>query len=78
MSKLQPRELWQQSGRDESYGPDMLRLTDRRDRHLVLAPTCEELLTTIVKANVSSYRDLPVTLYQIQTKFRDELRPRAG
>ena len=78
MSKLQPRELWQQSGRDESYGPDMLRLTDRRDRHLVLAPTCEELLTNIVKANVSSYRDLPVTLYQIQTKFRDEPRPRGG
>ena len=78
MSKLQPREIWQQSGRDESYGPDMLRLTDRRDRHLVLAPTCEELLTNIVKANVSSYRDLPVTLYQIQTKFRDEPRPRGG
>ncbi len=78
MSMLQPRELWEQSGRDESYGPDMLRLTDRRDRRLVLAPTSEELLTTIVKANVGSYRDLPVTLYQIQTKFRDEPRPRGG
>ncbi len=78
LSKLQPIELWRQSGRDEQYGPDMMRLTDRRDRRLALAPTCEELLTTIVKANVLSYRDLPVTLYQIQTKFRDEPRPRAG
>ena len=72
MSMLQPRELWEQSGRDEQYGPDMMRLQDRRDRRLVLAPTSEELLTNIVKANVLSYRDLPVTLYQIQTKFRDE------
>ena len=78
MSKLQPREMWEESGRFESYGPDMMRLTDRRDRWLVLAPTCEELLTNIVKANVHSYRDLPVTLYQIQTKFRDEPRPRGG
>ena len=78
LSKLQPIEIWRQSGRDESYGPDMMRLTDRRDRLLALAPTCEELLTNIVKANVLSYRDLPVTLYQIQTKFRDEPRPRAG
>ncbi len=78
MSMLQPREIWQESGRDESYGPDMMRLRDRRDRWIVLAPTSEELLTNIVKANVLSYRDLPVTLYQIQTKFRDEPRPRAG
>ena len=78
MSKLQPREIWEESGRYESYGPDMMRLTDRRDRWLVLAPTCEELLTNIVKANVYSYRDLPVILYQIQTKFRDEPRPRGG
>lgn len=78
LSKLQPIEIWRQSGRDESYGPDMMRLTDRRARLLALAPTCEELLTNIVKANVLSYRDLPVTLYQIQTKFRDEPRPRAG
>ena len=75
MSVLQPRELWQQAGRDEEYGPDMFRLGDRRDRPLVLAPTHEELLTTMVRANVNSYRDLPVTLYQIQTKFRDEPRP---
>ena len=78
MSVLQPRELWQQAGRDEEYGPDMFRLEDRRERPLVLAPTHEELLTTMVKANVNSYRDLPVTLYQIQTKFRDEPRPRGG
>ena len=78
MSKLQPLEIWERSGRMQAYGPDMMRLTDRRDRGLALAPTCEELLTNIVKANVNSYRDLPVILYQIQTKFRDEPRPRGG
>ena len=78
MSKLQPMEIWERSGRMAAYGPDMMRLMDRRDRWLALAPTCEELLTNIVKANVNSYRDLPVTLYQIQTKFRDEPRPRGG
>ena len=78
MSALQPRELWRQSGRDELMGPDLFRLRDRRERPLVMAPTHEELLTNIVKANVSSYRDLPVILYQIQTKFRDEPRPRGG
>ena len=78
MSVLQPRELWQQSGRDDMIGPDMFRLEDRRQRHLILAPTHEELLTTMVKANVNSYRDLPLIIYQIQTKFRDEPRPRGG
>ena len=78
LSTLQPRELWQESGRDAEYGPDMFRLEDRRQRPLVLAPTHEELLTNIVKANVRSYRDLPVIIYQIQTKFRDEPRPRGG
>ena len=78
MSALQPRELWQESGRDELMGPDLFRLQDRRERPLVMAPTHEELLTNIVKANVSSYRDLPLILYQIQTKFRDEPRPRGG
>jgi len=78
LSALQPRELWQQSGRDDSIGPDMFRLEDRRQRHLVLAPTHEELLTNMVKANVHSYRDLPLIIYQIQTKFRDEPRPRGG
>ena len=78
MTVLQPRELWKESGRDEDYGEGMFRLQDRREREMVLAPTHEELLTTIVKANVNSYRDLPLILYQIQTKFRDEPRPRGG
>ena len=78
MSVLQPRELWKESGRDEDYGEGMFRLRDRREREMVLAPTHEELLTTMVKANVNSYRDLPLILYQIQTKFRDEPRPRAA
>ena len=75
---LQPRELWQKSGRDEVYGPDMIRLKDRRERELVLPPTNEELITDTVKSVVQSHRDLPFTLYQIQTKFRDEPRPRGG
>ena len=78
MPVLQPRELWDQSGRAEAYGPEMFALADRRDRPLVMAPTSEELLTCMVKANVHSYRDLPLSLYQIQTKFRDEPRPRGG
>ncbi len=78
MPVVQPRELWDRSGRTEAYGPDLFQLTDRRDRPLVLAPTHEELLTTIVKTHVQSYRDLPVILYQIQTKLRDEPRPRGG
>ena len=78
LSTLQPRELWEKSGRDGEYGPDMFRLEDRRERPLVLAPTHEELLTEIVKGNVNSYRDLPLNIYQIQTKFRDEPRPRGG
>jgi len=75
---LQPRNLWQQSGRDDVYGPDMLRLKDRKDRSLILPPTNEELITLTVKNVVQSYKDLPVSVYQIQTKFRDEPRPRAG
>ena len=78
LSALQPRELWDASGRTEILGSELFQLEDRRDRPLVLAPTHEELLLTIVKANVHSYRDLPMILYQIQTKFRDEPRPRAG
>lgn len=78
MSVVQPQDLWDQSGRNELYGPDLFRLQDRRDRPLVLAPTHEELLTTMARANVHSYRDLPLMLYQIQTKFRDEPRPRGG
>ena len=78
LSVLQPIELWDRSGRNELYGPDLFRLRDRRDRPMAVAPTHEELLTTMVKSCVSSYRDLPLILYQIHTKFRDELRPRAG
>lgn len=78
MSVLQPRELWDQSGRTDAYGPELFQLQDRRDRPMVLAPTHEELLTTIVNHHVQSYRNLPIILYQIQTKFRDEPRPRGG
>ncbi len=75
---LQPLEIWEESGRAAAFGDNLFRLKDRRDRDLVLAPTHEEVITQMVRANVSSYRDLPLILYQIQTKFRDEPRPRAG
>ncbi len=78
MSALQPLELWDESGRSDAMGSELFRLRDRRERPLVLAPTHEELLTYMVKANVNSYRDLPLIIYQIQTKFRDEPRPRGG
>ena len=78
MPALQPAETWQQSGRYEAMGEILFRVSDRRDRNLVLAPTHEEVITAIAKANIESYRDLPRLLYQIQTKFRDEPRPRAG
>ena len=74
----QPLELWRQSGRDELYGPLMFRLLDRKDTGFCLAPTAEEVITTTVRNEYSSYRDLPVNLYQIQWKYRDELRPRFG
>ena len=78
MPALQPLELWDQTGRNAAFGDNMFRLEDRRGRPLALAPTHEEVVTNIVKGNVQSYRDLPVILYQMQTKFRDEPRPRAG
>ena len=78
MSALQPLEFWDESGRSVAMGSELFRLHDRRERPLVLAPTHEELLTYMVKANVNSYRDLPLIIYQIQTKFRDEPRPRGG
>ena len=78
LSILQPRDLWTTSGRDNIFGPDMIRLVDRRNRDFVLPPTNEELVTETFKAISQSYRDLPVILYQIQTKFRDEVRPRGG
>ena len=78
LSVLQPRELWDESGRTEAFGDDLFVLNDRRGRPLIVAPTHEEILTHMVKANVYSYRDLPLILYQIHTKFRDEPRPRGG
>lgn len=75
---LSPAELWQTSGRDKLYGDNLLRLKDRHGRHLVLGPTHEEVIIEMVQASVSSYKQLPLNLYQIQTKFRDEFRPRFG
>ena len=75
---LQPLELWQRSGRDGVIGEVMIKFTDRRGRSICLGPTHEEVITELVKSHVSSYKQLPLILYQIQTKFRDELRPRFG
>jgi len=78
MPVLQPLELWQETGRDLAFGKGLFTLSDRRERKLCLGPTHEEVITKLVSHNVQSYRDLPLLLYQIQTKFRDEPRPRAG
>ena len=78
MPALQPLEIWQASGRAEAFGTALFTVTDRRERDLVIAPTHEEAITMVVKSGVHSYRDLPKILYQIQTKFRDEARPRGG
>jgi len=78
MPALQPLELWQETGRDLAFGKGLFILSDRRDRKLALGPTHEEVMAELVSHNVQSYRDLPLLLYQIQTKFRDEPRPRAG
>lgn len=78
MPVMQPAELWKESGRYEVYGPELIRLHDRQQREFALGPTHEEVITSIVRSEINSYRKLPVTLYQIQTKFRDERRPRFG
>ena len=78
MPTIQSADLWRVSGRYDAYGPEMLRIKDRHDRDMLFSPTAEELVTDIFRAHVSSYRDLPLTLYQIQWKFRDEIRPRFG
>lgn len=78
MPGVHPAELWQQSGRWEKYGPELLRLKDRHGRDFCLSPTHEEVITALVKNEVRSYRQLPANFYQIQTKFRDEIRPRFG
>ena len=78
MPAVQPSELWQESGRWEQYGPELLRLRDRHDREFCFGPTHEEIITDLARKELSSYKQLPVTFYQIQTKFRDEVRPRFG
>jgi prolyl-tRNA synthetase len=75
---VQPSELWRESGRWEVYGSELLRFKDRHDRECCLGPTHEEVITDLVRRDVRSYRDIPLNLYQIQTKFRDEIRPRFG
>ena len=78
MPSIQPAEIWIESGRWEKYGPDLLRLKDRHQRDFCVGPTHEEVVTDIARREIRSYRQLPVNLYQIQTKFRDEIRPRFG
>lgn len=78
MPMVQPADLWRESGRYEKYGPELLRFTDRHDRESCLGPTHEEVITDIARMELHSYRDVPVNFYQIQTKFRDEIRPRFG
>ncbi|MCC5880950.1 MAG: proline--tRNA ligase [Idiomarina sp.] len=78
MPMVQPADLWQESGRWEAYGPELLRLQDRHQRDFVLGPTHEEVIAELVRKDVSSYKQLPLNLFQIQTKFRDEIRPRFG
>lgn len=78
MPVVQPAELWQESGRWEQYGPELLRFVDRGDRAFVLGPTHEEVITDLIRNELSSYKQLPLNFFQIQTKFRDEVRPRFG
>ena len=78
MPSVQPSELWQESERWEQYGPELLRFTDRHKRDFCLGPTFEEVITDLIRKDVSSYKQLPINLFQISTKFRDEIRPRFG
>ena len=78
MPAVQPAELWQESGRWEQYGPELLRFKDRKQSDFVMGPTHEEVVTDIARGQIKSYRQLPVNFYQVQTKFRDEIRPRFG
>ncbi len=78
MPAVQPFELWEESGRGPGYGPELLRFKDRHQRDFVIGPTHEEVITDVVRRDVKSYRQLPIHLYQIQSKFRDEIRPRFG
>lgn len=78
MPVIQPADLWQESGRWEQFGPELLRIKDRHDRPFALGPTHEEVITDLVRREISSYKQLPLNLYQVQTKVRDEVRPRFG
>ncbi|AHN28721.1 Prolyl-tRNA synthetase [Snodgrassella alvi wkB2] len=78
MPVVQPAELWQESGRWAFYGKELLRITDRHEREFCMGPTCEEVITDIVRSEIRSYKQLPLNFYHIQTKFRDEVRPRFG
>src|SRR5881227_150133 len=78
MPVVQPAELWQESGRFQAYGPELLRVKDRHDRDFIIQPTSEEVITDIARQELRSYRALPKNFYHIQTKFRDERRPRFG
>ncbi|MCD6035651.1 MAG: proS [Rickettsiales bacterium] len=78
MATMQPAELWKESGRYDAYGKEMLRIRDRHERDMLFGPTAEEVVTDIFRQNVKSYKDLPLNLYNIQWKFRDEIRPRFG
>ena len=78
MPMVQPKELWDETNRWEKMGPELLRIQDRHNRHFCLGPTHEEVITDLIRNNVKSYKELPLNIYQIQTKFRDEVRPRYG
>ena len=78
MPTIQSAELWRESGRYEAYGKEMLRIKDRHEREMLYGPTNEEMITEIFRAYVRSYKDLPLNLYHLQWKFRDEVRPRFG
>ena len=78
MPVVQPAELWQETGRFQKYGPELLRIKDRHDRDFIIQPTSEEVITDIARQELRSYRALPKNFYHIQTKFRDERRPRFG
>src|SRR5690554_500673 len=78
MPMVQPAELWEETGRWYKFGPELLRIRDRHDRDFCLGPTHEEVITDLIRNEIRSYRDLPANFYQIQTKFRDEIRPRFG
>ncbi|MCY4095155.1 MAG: proline--tRNA ligase, partial [Gammaproteobacteria bacterium] len=78
MPVVQPAEIWEESGRWAAMGPELLRIIDRHERHYCFSPTHEEVVTDVLRQSIDSYRDLPLNLYQINTKFRDEIRPRFG